>query len=928
MSLKKKSSGSLKGKKKKSNDSLKKTKKSAGSLKKKPKSPDSLKKTKKSAGSLKKDKKSPETQLKKKKSPEAQPKKKKSPDSIKKTGDSKSKSSKSLKSKSKSISKSKTKSHSKSLSKSKPKSKPGSSGKEKSQSGKKTKPNSKKSSRSNRSNRSIGVGGHPKSLSSRKSAYQQSVGRTIHPKAAAAATGGTGSGSNGDNNGSGSSADSLTMLNWMMYTSLYGERLYDTIQLIFTCHCGTHRKVALTEVDGRGLYLPFCPIKHGQSWMDAIGQFIQGKLLRENVAKLPPDVSAKLNASGSSSGSSSSSPSSSSSSSSMSSLSPTPFTTEPILVELLRVQLPLYLDFVVRSTYRIQLTSAACKAKLCADNSIIGWYPAGGQLKAALGKNPLFGPEPQLMIHPNGKVIKLEPSERCREVAITELFAYQCIDELREQKIGATGTTKDDILRAFGDYLQHVYPSEFMHESSFGAYLKRANLKITGNVSGLFRAFAARERSYIDFEEFIIGLLIVGRLIGQSTSSTGEEEGNEQNIPPPPAITHTAATMKLMADFAYRYYAVHSKHMSSEELEAAAKAFQIADDDVLKLKKEALAHTEHIGSLKRADFVKLLAEKYLPKTSTSETPPAAKLFELIHDRTPMEQLHVRLAYPEIRRVESDLAANKAMETKLQARLLCENCHQKQYCLAPYNLKMNRAGQMYQPVENKEEDVKRAPLSRRKLENEYFESAFVCNKIMDMLRLYAINAKLYPCVVKKRPKGNLEIKDWQNAATRNDLAPEIFNICEQAQRVISAGPRILKVPSPCYVLGDIHGNFTDLMTFDANLWRSNPYFSSSNMLFLGDYVDRGDYGLECVLYLLCMKLTAPHRVHLLRGNHEATTYLFFINSFNNFSPFLCRPGNSRLSTPFTKSATKSSPESWHSRFSKLSTTSLTCCPWWG
>ncbi|KAH9406045.1 hypothetical protein TYRP_014343 [Tyrophagus putrescentiae] len=529
----------------------------------------------------------------------------------------------------------KTKSHSKSLSKSKPKSKPGSSGKEKSQSGKKTKPNSKKSSRSNRSNRSIGVGGHPKSLSSRKSAYQQSVGRTIHPKAAAAATGGTGSGSNGDNNGSGSSADSLTMLNWMMYTSLYGERLYDTIQLIFTCHCGTHRKVALTEVDGRGLYLPFCPIKHGQSWMDAIGQFIQGKLLRENVAKLPPD---------------------------------------PILVELLRVQLPLYLDFVVRSTYRIQLTSAACKAKLCADNSIIGWYPAGGQLKAALGKNPLFGPEPQLMIHPNGKVIKLEPSERCREVAITELFAYQCIDELREQKIGATGTTKDDILRAFGDYLQHVYPSEFMHESSFGAYLKRANLKITGNVSGLFRAFAARERSYIDFEEFIIGLLIVGRLIGQSTSSTGEEEGNEQNIPPPPAITHTAATMKLMADFAYRYYAVHSKHMSSEELEAAAKAFQIADDDVLKLKKEALAHTEHIGSLKRADF----------------------------------QLHVRLAYPEIRRVESDLAANKAMETKLQARLLCENCHQKQYCLAPYNLKMNRAGQMYQPMENKEEDVKRAP----------------------------------------------------------------------------------------------------------------------------------------------------------------------------------------------------------------------------
>ena len=44
-------------------------------------------------------------------------------------------------------------------------------------------------------------------------------------------------------------------------------------------------------------------------------------------------------------------------------------------------------------------------------------------------------------------------------------------------------------------------------------------------------------------------------------------------------------------------------------------------------------------------------------------------------------------------------------------------------------------------------------------------------------------------------------------------------------------------------------------------------TAGNFVFLGDYVDRGMSCLECVAYLLCMKLTLPHKVYLLRGNHE-------------------------------------------------------------
>lgn len=56
----------------------------------------------------------------------------------------------------------------------------------------------------------------------------------------------------------------------------------------------------------------------------------------------------------------------------------------------------------------------------------------------------------------------------------------------------------------------------------------------------------------------------------------------------------------------------------------------------------------------------------------------------------------------------------------------------------------------------------------------------------------------------------------------------------------------------------------------------PDLSQSKYLFLGDYVDRGEFSMECLILIFCLKISYPSQIFLMRGNHESRQMTGFFN----------------------------------------------------
>ena len=104
--------------------------------------------------------------------------------------------------------------------------------------------------------------------------------------------------------------------------------------------------------------------------------------------------------------------------------------------------------------------------------------------------------------------------------------------------------------------------------------------------------------------------------------------------------------------------------------------------------------------------------------------------------------------------------------------------------------------------------------------------------------------------------------------------ELITMCRFAvSRRLWCDASCVRVQAPVKVFGDLHGQFDDLLRFFDEYGTPEPYGGDVgyvSYLFLGDYVDRGKNGLECIILLLAYKVKYPENFFLLRGNHECAS----------------------------------------------------------